>query len=45
VLDAVAEAIKESGASAGIYTARGAVNPGNTTAASQTTPISVNRSL
>lgn len=45
VLDAVAEAIKESGASAGIYTARGAVDPGNTTAASQTTPISVNRSL
>ncbi len=45
VLDAVAEAIKESSAAAGIYTARGAVAPGNTTAASQTTPISVNRSL
>jgi hypothetical protein len=45
VLDAVAEAIKESGGGAGIYTARGAVDPGNTTAASQTTPISVNRSL
>ncbi len=45
VLDAVAEAIKENSAAAGIYTARGAVDPGNTTAASQTTPISVNRSL
>ncbi|HEC90476.1 MAG TPA: hypothetical protein ENI55_02295 [Alphaproteobacteria bacterium] len=45
VLDAVAEAIKESSAAAGIYTAHGAVDPGNTTAASQTTPISVNRSL
>ena len=45
VLDAVAEAIKESGNAAGIYTARGAVEPGNTKAAAQTTPISVNRSL
>ncbi len=45
VLDAVAEAIKENSPAAGIYTARGAVDPGNTKAASQTTPISVNRSL
>lgn len=45
VLDTVAEAIKENSAAAGIYTARGAVDPGNTTAASQTTPISLNRSL
>jgi len=45
VIDAVAEAVKESRVAAGVYTARGAVDVGNTAAAARTTPISVNRSL
>ena len=45
VVEAIAEAVKSGQPGPGTYSANGSVDAGGNTAASQTTPISVNRSL